>query len=412
MLFAKYDVREADGELRVRSCKAQTGSIAVPQYRDNLTIARGIASVIVVVSHSLRAAEVPGVGDVSPLLMFFDVGSFAVVVFLVLSGVSLYLSHDRQNQSNGMQAKSVCIFYVKRICRIWPAFVFSLVAYLLFRGVFQNHYGAPTGHWIEMQFLGDFTSTDLAAYLFLCSNFFGSADRFNNAYWSLPIEFQFYLLFPLLILTLSKFGIYYLAAICIALFSARYWLDERYALLFTLIPAFIGGIMAVHISKYLNWRLPLVVGIVLCMLVFAAASGFTHLWYQKFSFPIFDDLWNQYVILGVLIVSILLITEDVVSGAAQRILHYLGEISYSMYLYHNLFIGAAFLLLANVVDLSGTVRFLLIFIFTMCGTLIVSSLSYRYIERPFIAMGARFAAYQSSSTLLDTTAVKVKSAIG
>ena len=82
---------------------------------ESLTWLRGLAALVVVVSHSLRALEVryhpadelPGLGALNA----FDLGSLGVALFFVLSGCTLTLSNSRLSISSG---QALTGFYAKR----------------------------------------------------------------------------------------------------------------------------------------------------------------------------------------------------------------------------------------------------------------------------------------------------------
>lgn len=107
------------------------------QYLDILTWLRAIAAFFVVVSHSLRTAEVsyfPGDSEVFFLpLNIVDLGTFGVTLFFALSGCTLYISNSDKIES----FKSLPSFYIKRFFRIWPIFFVSLLVYILFIEFFR-----------------------------------------------------------------------------------------------------------------------------------------------------------------------------------------------------------------------------------------------------------------------------------
>lgn len=362
------------------------------RYIDLLTMCRGLAAVLVVISHCVRASEHQDSPEsVSWFIRIFDIGSFAVVVFLALSGVSLCLSSAYlKGQVIALQPRKLVEFYVKRVCRIWPAFFVSLLAYLVFREIFRTYHNEISGHWIEAQFLAEYTMVDLLSYLLLVNNFLGTPELFNNAYWSLPIEFQYYIFFPFFILALKSCGIRVLVLIGASIFLLRYCVPENYTLLFTLAPAFVGGIIAAHIYRVSSIRIPLKASILLCTAIIALASCLTHVWHDELPIPILGELWVQYVLLSVLTVFLLLIAVGEVAALPRKVLHFLGEISFSVYLFHNLFVGIIYLLLSDHTGLPGTQRFFVIFPFTLLCTLAISTLVYRYVEKPFIALGSRY----------------------
>lgn len=98
---------------------------------EQLTWLRGIAAFLVIVSHTIRATEVRYSSTDVPSyflpLGLLDLGSYAVALFFVLSGCTLWLSNGRMTTG-----QDILHYYIKRIRRIWPAFMASLVIYLAF----------------------------------------------------------------------------------------------------------------------------------------------------------------------------------------------------------------------------------------------------------------------------------------
>lgn len=117
-------------------------------------------------------------------------GHFAVVVFIVLSGFSLAVSPAR----NDWQIPSLRRFAHRRAWRIlppyWAALAFSLiVAWTLVPQPFE---GPPNGK-------------SVVVYGLLLQDVFGAPSP-NGAFWSIAIEAQLYLVFPLMLLMLRRAG--------------------------------------------------------------------------------------------------------------------------------------------------------------------------------------------------------------
>ncbi len=121
---------------------------------------------------------------------WFIYGRFAVVVFIVLSGFSLALSPAR----HGWRLDAISRFAQRRARRIlpayWAALAFSLaVAWLI---VPQPGQGVPDGKSVLVNGL-------------LVQNIV-AAHSPNAAFWSMAVEAQLYLLFPLLLLMVRRWG--------------------------------------------------------------------------------------------------------------------------------------------------------------------------------------------------------------
>jgi peptidoglycan/LPS O-acetylase OafA/YrhL len=121
---------------------------------------------------------------------WFIYGRFAVVVFIVLSGFSLALSPAR----HGWRLDATSRFAQRRARRIlpayWAALAFSLaVAWLI---IPQPGQGVPN--------LGSVLANGL-----LVQNFM-PAHLPNAAFWSMAVEAQLYVAFPLLLLMVRRWG--------------------------------------------------------------------------------------------------------------------------------------------------------------------------------------------------------------
>ena len=110
----------------------------------------------------------------------FRAGWVAVPIFFVVSGFCIHLSYC-QSRPPGLTA-----FFIRRLFRIFPAY---LVALLVFATVFPGTslpFTKLTHWWI------------LITHLFQFHNFFEtSVSAINGVYWTIAIEVQIYLLFPL-----------------------------------------------------------------------------------------------------------------------------------------------------------------------------------------------------------------------
>jgi peptidoglycan/LPS O-acetylase OafA/YrhL len=152
---------------------------------------RGLAALFVVVHHVFLRAFPGYPADRAPFWAgWFIYGRFAVVVFIVLSGFSLALSPAR----HGWRLDGVSRFASRRAWRIlppyWAALVFSLaVAWLVVPPPGQ---GAPDAKSVVVNGL-------------LVQNLVGAPSP-DRSFWSIAVESQLYVLFPLLLLLVRRFG--------------------------------------------------------------------------------------------------------------------------------------------------------------------------------------------------------------
>ena len=162
-----------------------------PQRLAGLDGLRGMAALFVVVNHVFLRAFPGYPVDRAPFWAgWFIYGRFAVVVFIVLSGFSLALSPAR----HGWRLDGISRFAYRRARRIlppyWAALAFSLaVAWLVVPPPGQ---GVPGAKSVLVNGL-------------LVQNLVGAPSP-NRSFWSIAVEAQLYLVFPLLLLIVRRRG--------------------------------------------------------------------------------------------------------------------------------------------------------------------------------------------------------------
>ncbi|MBA2396462.1 MAG: acyltransferase [Ktedonobacteraceae bacterium] len=127
-------------------------------------------------------------GNNQIIASLFSVGRTGVTLFFVLSGFLLFLPYIQAILFEKEWPRSK-IYYIRRILRIFPGYFFSLFILIMFT---QPSFLQPH-NWKQLaQFL-----TFTMGY-----NLSGSV---NGPYWTLAVEFQYYLLLPLI--SLCIFGL-------------------------------------------------------------------------------------------------------------------------------------------------------------------------------------------------------------
>ena len=156
---------------------------------------RGIASLMIVIHHSLTAAivklilrlKIPFAGD-----FFHEFTQSGVDLFFVLSGVVLLRPYLR-----GKRPFETGDYFIRRLKRIYPPYFFALLfgAAVIW---YMNTY--PT--WYNIRGMHQFFSwqeTIREAFIF---SFFGK--YYNLAWWSLQIEVLFYIVVPVIVYCFPK----------------------------------------------------------------------------------------------------------------------------------------------------------------------------------------------------------------
>jgi peptidoglycan/LPS O-acetylase OafA/YrhL len=122
-------------------------------------------------------------------LPFSSIADAGVAIFFVVSGFCIHLSFQQQGQSwRG--------FFIRRFFRIYPAYLAALLFAIL-----------VTGSLLHLDFQDrDFRSAILT-HVFLIHNLNpATLYAIAGSFWSLAVEAQLYLLYPLLLLLVAKLG--------------------------------------------------------------------------------------------------------------------------------------------------------------------------------------------------------------
>jgi peptidoglycan/LPS O-acetylase OafA/YrhL len=148
---------------------------------DALESWRGIACILVLVYHCGFNLRNP------PFALFGFVG---VHMFFVLSGYLLFRPYAAAMLA-GRSLPDTRNFYLRRMIRIVPPYIISLLCFVLLREISGTK---PPSAW------------NITAHAMLIFNYFPSLDFFsiNGVYWSLAIEIQFYLMLPVVCLIAAR----------------------------------------------------------------------------------------------------------------------------------------------------------------------------------------------------------------
>lgn len=323
----------------------------------------------------LRAISVLGVLLYHAGISAVPGGFVGVDVFFVISG---YLISRGIYQRLAAGEFTFIDFYERRARRILPAYFFvstltAAAAYVFF---------------LPDRFV-EFSKSLIASSLFSANIFFWMrADYFGPAaetqpllhYWSLGVEEQFYLLFPVLALLLWKFGLRVvattLAILLVGSFIASQWMlsvsptNSFYWLPFRAWELFIGCVLALPFAKPPKTRLigsiASAAGVVVILLALTLYSS---------SLP-FPGIGALAPCIGAALIIWGGQRENVVSRLiGLEPLNYIGRISYSLYLVHWPIIVFARQLYPDaplLIFLGGTIA----------ASLGLAAFSYHFVETP------------------------------
>jgi len=352
------------------------------------------------------------------------VGWTGVLLFFVLSGfliTDILLKMKAQFTGKEFFIK----FYGRRFLRIFPLYYFYLVLMLGVAGLFL-------GAGYRINYMNEFYRQSPYAFAYIYNFFYASATfqphRFLDHFWSLSVEEQFYIFWPLLIFLTSEKWQKKLFLLVIIL-TPFLRLATAFVLRSNLFPFFTGDIplgiyplpwthidafaLGAYISRYEipQPKLQLAVLAVLVPLAglvsqYISAGTLTpsgtwmDLTSLGYAFPIanaFKHIWGYSLLNYFFAVLIYCVARQglFVRTLEWKPLAYLGKISYGLYVYHFALTWLAARLrdlVAVPEDLAKALTALTAFAFS----LLVASLSYRFIERPILALKERYFSLRSA----------------
>lgn len=365
-------------------------------YRPELDGLRGIAVLGVMIYH---------VGT-----PFFKGGFIGVDIFFILSGfliTSLLISEF--DESGSVNLKS---FYMRRVLRLGPALIMLLIVYCLASYIFLNEDRAARNY------------VDALISLLYISNWaraFGiHAPAFLGHTWSLSIEEQFYVVWPIVLLTLLRMSTkrrhVVIFAIAIALFSwiirihflsngatiERVYngLDTRADALMVgcaLGVALSSGLIKDNVRKILLKILEFVAPLsVVGLFIFSAFGSVRDPWAYYFGFLIVE------LLTAALVIDVLINQQSIIRKfLVAKSLVWTGSISYGLYLWHYPIYRTMFDLGFSdlaVITIGSFISFL------------VAAFSYYAMEKPLLKFKKYFAR-ETSNTDINSTSAGLRHAV-
>jgi peptidoglycan/LPS O-acetylase OafA/YrhL len=343
---------------------------------------RAVAIIMVLGSHFRFASGFPQA--TAGLLLFFFDGDLGVLIFFVISGFLISLLILREAERTG--GFSLRRFYMRRFFRIVPIYAayLAVLALASLGGLYHDH----PGSWV-----GALTFT---------RNMIGRGDSGTAHFWSLAIEEQFYLVWPVLIwgLSLWRRPALYAAILLVPVLACpivRYTfvssrlgetlLDRVFAPRSTLAYAdalavgCLGAWAAQRLPGRGEWRR----GHTAALFGLIAVTFASHVVIQSGAPPVWNGLGPSLEAFSVM--GCLWLSAHECSPLHRmlnsRVMVAIGVLSYSLYVWHMLFLphfmGPAF---AHWLVCDWRVWLL--------PACLVSAASYRFLEVPFMNLRSRF----------------------
>lgn len=346
-------------------------------YRPELDGLRFFAFLLVFIHHH------PFFQNIPVLKILNRIGWVGVDLFFVLSAYLftklLVLEYKKTNRVSYRK------FYIRRILRIWPIYYLFVVFCIVYKLIIGGDFDLSAIY----RMLGLFTFTDNIASVFWGYN---QVIPFVAHLWTISFEEQFYVIVPALILflvkTSYKFKIRFFIIVFISLLIIRTVLilnNVNYLTLwllpFTHYESILFGIVLGFFEEYLP-KLKTFVWIALALICFPILSRFNILKINLAS----NILYFLVGLFTTITVAASLKSELIQKFLSLKPLVFLGKRSYGLYLFHflGIFLGA------YISDRLFDQNLFYSFLISLGATILISVLSYKWIESPFLKLKKKF----------------------
>jgi peptidoglycan/LPS O-acetylase OafA/YrhL len=346
-------------------------------YRPALDGLRAVAITLVLLGHIAFFLVPSANGE------FFRSGFLGVDLFFVLSG---FLITTLLLQRHGREPHPIARFYARRALRLMPALIALLTVNLIVAAFFSSSFAdALRSYGVSLTYTTNWAELHDVAI-----------SKYILHFWSLAVEGQFYLVWPLVLFGLLRLGLGRREIIAVlvgvvlgvALWRAIHWWNgEQWLRLYlrTDLRAdslLVGAILALLPYDQLVRRVPAwarsVVGFVALAWIVAAAQGLKQ--------------WSDFLYLGgftlIAFVAAAAIAMALQPGSAYynvlatAPMVFLGRISYSLYLWH---FPVFWVIADNTESWAPAARVIV----GVPAAVLLATGSYYFVERPALRLKAR-----------------------
>jgi len=354
-------------------------------YFENLDSLRAIAALAVVFFHLhewLPKPENDILYNAIRILSFNSRGGeLGVHFFFILSG--FLITYIIFSEKKLTQQFNLLRFYLRRTLRIWPLYFLTLiVGFIIIPNFIENEHQNSSALFYSI-FLANFDNINQAV---------------NNAtlgvQWSVAIEEQFYLAWPLLFY-LPKNIFLFLVLILIGCSEYFYFIQESWELryLHTFSNCrflFFGGLLA-YFSFFFRTKVTHLLNLIpklLTILIYIISVFILYFQYDLgIKFPLSKPLLH---FISILFFGFVILDQTFSSSTPFRfgrikILDNLGKVSYGLYLLHMIIIYPL-----SFITTSNIFSYLFTYIGAILLTIVFAKIIFKYFESPFLNIKKKF----------------------
>lgn len=335
-----------------------------------------------------------------------EAGPLGVVFFFVLSGFLItYLLFAEKKETSKISVKA---FYLRRIFRIWPLYYFIFILGFFVLPELDLFYVTNQTDYLENNYWLNFI-----LYLIILPNLalafspYGTSVPNIGQSWSIGVEEQFYLIWPLIIKFFKRpiwaivwvTGIYLLikAGVVVATrFTQPDWLIvlKKFLAMSKIECMTIGGLGAYWTFYKRDYLLKIIYHKATQLL---AILGIPFLLYFT-PFALQDGVHLVYAVCFLVIILNVSTNKNSLINLENKLLDHLGKVSYGIYMYHLMIIVFVINFGKWAFGWEGSMTLgqnIFVYAAAVILTAVVSSVSYTYLEKPFIKMKRKFARIKS-----------------
>lgn len=340
-------------------------------YRPELDVLRFLAFFMVLIAHVIPETQVKWIFAIRFAC------TFGVPVFFALSAYLITeLLFREKDSTGGVQWRA---FYIRRVVRIWPLYFAALIA------VFSLSRLVPGSSAVSPR--------EVLSYVFLGGNWYSMYHQGlpfgGSVLWSLCVEEQFYLVWPVLVGLGSRTTVLCMSgalwiisqvtviSLCMRAASQSFmWQNTLVQMQYLCLGAAISIVLRGLIPQF--GTLSRGVMTLVALLLLASLYSATHV-----------SLYLTYLTMNlVIVVAMLAILGTSLAHWPDGLL-FLGKISYGLYVFHLAILFSIGYVAEHEWHMGHGV-FAVKFLLGLPLTILVAALSYRYYETPFLMLKERF----------------------
>lgn len=374
-------------------------------YFPGLDALRFFAALSVIIGHVELLKGQLGIENSYKLFLRINFGGLGVYFFFVLSGFLItYLLFVELERTQTIALKK---FYWRRILRIWP--LYYLITFL---GLFVfPHFEILHISWLQSFFEENFY-LNLLFFVIMLPNFaiaFMPALPHAGQLWSISIEEQFYLIWPILIkkvknkLRLILIGIVFILfvkAIYVLSLKAEiipenyYTLGLKKVLAMSKFECMLIGALGAYFLKFNRFKLLKI--IYNKWVFFLSLLSTPFLSYFMFNYAN-DFIHLPYAFLFLIIIMNISTNPNSIIKLENNLFSFLGKISYGLYMYH-MFLIVLVLRVGLYLKIDNAFWFnVYVYVVTVLSSIAIASLSYYKFEKKFLTLKKSYTVIKSGS---------------